>query len=214
MSDSGAKGEIEEVLSSVRRLVSTGDRLTPAGDAGAGAAKATPDEGDRLVLAPSLRIDTAERPTDDAAVQDEGARALKARIAELEEVVARQSDQWEPDNALGDANSGGPVAPLPWKDDITDEAGSDDDRTTRQSVPATESAPSDSAAAGRHDAAADKADGLLAKDGGKLDEDALRDLVADIVRQELQGALGERITRNVRKLVRREINRALDSQDL
>lgn len=47
-----------------------------------------------------------------------------------------------------------------------------------------------------------------------LDEDALRELVADIVRQELQGALGERITRNVRKLVRREIHRALTTQDL
>lgn len=42
-----------------------------------------------------------------------------------------------------------------------------------------------------------------------IDEDALRDLVAEIVRQELTGDLGERITRNVRKLVRREIHRAL-----
>ena len=47
-----------------------------------------------------------------------------------------------------------------------------------------------------------------------LDEDALRDIVSEIVRQELQGALGERITRNVRKLVRREIHRALASQQL
>lgn len=46
-----------------------------------------------------------------------------------------------------------------------------------------------------------------------MDEDALRDLVADIVRQELQGTLGERITRNVRKLVRREIHRAMMGQD-
>ncbi|MFZ1726165.1 MAG: hypothetical protein WAU13_05845 [Albidovulum sp.] len=43
--------------------------------------------------------------------------------------------------------------------------------------------------------------------------DMLRELVADIIRQELQGALGERMTRNVRKLVRREINRALDIKD-
>jgi hypothetical protein len=42
----------------------------------------------------------------------------------------------------------------------------------------------------------------------------LRELVSDIVRSELQGELGERITRNVRKLVRREIHRALTSQDL
>ena len=47
-----------------------------------------------------------------------------------------------------------------------------------------------------------------------LDEESLRELVADIVRQELQGALGERITRNVRKLVRREIHRALTAQEL
>lgn len=47
-----------------------------------------------------------------------------------------------------------------------------------------------------------------------IDEEALRDMVGEIVRAELQGALGERITRNVRKLVRREIHRALTAQDL
>lgn len=46
-------------------------------------------------------------------------------------------------------------------------------------------------------------------DESLIDEDALRDLVAEIVREELTGDLGERITRNVRKLVRREIHRAL-----
>jgi len=47
-----------------------------------------------------------------------------------------------------------------------------------------------------------------------IDEEALRDLVSEIVRSELQGALGERITRNVRKLVRREIHRALTAQEM
>lgn len=47
-----------------------------------------------------------------------------------------------------------------------------------------------------------------------LDEDMLRQIVTDMVRQELQGALGERITRNVRKLVRREIARALATREL
>ena len=54
----------------------------------------------------------------------------------------------------------------------------------------------------------------LAGEDGFIDEDSLREMVADIVREELQGALGERITRNVRKLVRREIHRALAAQDL
>ena len=55
---------------------------------------------------------------------------------------------------------------------------------------------------------------LLAEDEAVLDEETLREMVAEIVRQELQGALGERITRNVRKLVRREIHRALTSHEL
>jgi hypothetical protein len=46
-----------------------------------------------------------------------------------------------------------------------------------------------------------------------LDEETLRDLVSQMVREELQGELGDRITRNVRKLVRREIQRALASRE-
>ena len=46
-----------------------------------------------------------------------------------------------------------------------------------------------------------------------LDEETLRAMVADIVRQELRGPLGERITSNVRKLVRREIHRILAARD-
>jgi len=42
-----------------------------------------------------------------------------------------------------------------------------------------------------------------------IDLEALRDLVAEIVRDELRGTLGERITRNLRVLVRKEIGRAL-----
>lgn len=61
---------------------------------------------------------------------------------------------------------------------------------------------------------ADDADLAAYLDGeGVIDEEMLRELVSDIVREELQGALGERITRNVRKLVRREIYRILSSQN-
>ncbi|MEY1556451.1 hypothetical protein AB3Y40_12535 [Yoonia sp. R2331] len=45
------------------------------------------------------------------------------------------------------------------------------------------------------------------------EDEALRQMVLEIVRQELNGKLGERITRNVRKLVRREIMRVLNAQD-
>jgi hypothetical protein len=46
-----------------------------------------------------------------------------------------------------------------------------------------------------------------------LNEDILREIVRDMIREELQGTLGEQITRNVRKLVRAEVNRALAAHD-
>ncbi|MEY4871111.1 MAG: hypothetical protein RLZZ563_441 [Pseudomonadota bacterium] len=56
-------------------------------------------------------------------------------------------------------------------------------------------------------------DDPVSHDERPFDEEMLRDLVRDIIREELQGALGERITRNVRKLVRAEIARALAVRD-
>ncbi len=76
---------------------------------------------------------------------------------------------------------------------------------------------------GAADRAADEADGAAEPGPGNvakpdaealLDEDELRQLVAEVLREELKGALGERITRNVRKLVRREIAQALSSMEL
>lgn len=46
-------------------------------------------------------------------------------------------------------------------------------------------------------------------DDAIMEDDALRDLVAQVIREELQGEMGERITRNLRRLVRREVQRAL-----
>ncbi|WP_144431507.1 hypothetical protein [Jannaschia seosinensis] len=46
-----------------------------------------------------------------------------------------------------------------------------------------------------------------------IGSERLRQLIAEVVREELSGELGERITRNLRKLVRREIERALASSD-
>lgn len=57
------------------------------------------------------------------------------------------------------------------------------------------------------------AEDIFAEDEGYFDETVLRDLVRDLIREELSGALGERITRNVRKLVRAEINRAMTARD-
>ncbi|WP_068115536.1 hypothetical protein [Tropicimonas marinistellae] len=54
---------------------------------------------------------------------------------------------------------------------------------------------------------------LFIEDGAQIDMAQLTELVSECVHRELQGELGERITRNVRKLVRREIHRALSMRD-
>lgn len=64
----------------------------------------------------------------------------------------------------------------------------------------------------------DDLEGLDALDGDEvdevlLDEAALRAMVAEIVREELRGSLGEQITGNIRKLIRREIHDYFDVRD-
>ena len=62
--------------------------------------------------------------------------------------------------------------------------------------------------------ASDRTAEALQRAEALIDVDLLRQMVAEMIRHELQGPLGERITRNVRKLVRREINRALENRDI
>ncbi|MGL6211113.1 MAG: hypothetical protein ACRC14_14935 [Paracoccaceae bacterium] len=47
-----------------------------------------------------------------------------------------------------------------------------------------------------------------------LDEAALQQIIRELIREELKGGLGEKITQSVRKLVRAEINRALAAHSL
>lgn len=270
MAEPVTNAKIEDVLSSIRRLVSEDNRP----ESGTERAAETPAQGrgddadktDRLVLTPALRVhqtaaapqagdtplpDTAaaeegvatapwsdpeatlfsatsdgvdhaeaeaaaselpEAPTDDVAEQEETltfhstrAESLSAKIEALEAVIGQTRDQWEPDGTGGDSYSGTRVHPIGWSeaeeatpDDVGDSAAEDVDIEEVLDEAPTE----------------DRAAEDLAADEAVIDEESLRELVAEIVRQELQGALGERITRNVRKLVRREIHRALAAQDL
>lgn len=128
-------------------------------------------------------------------------RPLGEKIAALEEVIGRTDDQWEPDDLGVDEYAGTQVETLEWEDTDPEPA---EQAYTQET--AREPQPAEDPDTGVFD------EDLTAE--ALLDEAALRDLVADIVREELQGVLGERITRNVRKLVRREIHRALAVREL
>ncbi|WP_019296121.1 MULTISPECIES: hypothetical protein [unclassified Leisingera] len=169
-----------------------------------------------------------------------GARAASVvrKIAELEArgtaAQNRARQHWEPDSQTEAPFAGAGPDTIEWRDEplplrrtrradngIPDAAAEDIAPDTAADPASAEAAldpetAADSLETAVEDAVTGAAMDTLAEEGGDsyLDEDALRDLVASIVREELQGPLGERITRNVRKLVRREIHRALAAHDL
>lgn len=153
--------------------------------------------------------------------ESEAGEALSDRVAGFEKAVAARDDEWEPDgDDSDDENAAAPTEPFSWQDEIEDaELVSPDEGLEPYVAEEDDFAPEVASAEPDPDSAEDN--GFLAEDDllgdddpAVLDEEALRDLVTEIVRQELQGSLGERITRNVRKLVRREIHRALATKEL
>lgn len=215
MSNMARSDEIDELVSSVRNLVAYKDTAT---------APKMPS-GDRLILTPALRVDAPEVPgqvpdilaetdaTDPLilhnAVQDDN-QTRGATVAELEAAVTAQAEDWE-------ADGGEAFDKAAWAASAFAPA-SDDSNASVPSEPHETAAADDaggSADTAHSDLEADIAhDVVIAHFASQIDEGALRAAVVRILREELAGDMGERITRNVRKLVRREINRVLVSRDL
>lgn len=243
MSDPVTNVDIEDVLSSIRRLVA--DKAMPAAPGPAAGSE-------RFVLTPALRVsdpvDGSPSGDEPPAVSDalwaadvpvpgpsadraDDQTGVVSRLAaRIEAAVTTQDIDWEPDGSED-------VPVMDWSTPSPEDAPV---FRTRNPAPFRLVSPVDPAPAAAdvmfqhrghaepagETAAAGQDDGFDADDDPDpemaalfgqetvVDEEALRALVAEVVRQELQGELGERITRNVRKLVRREIYRVLSSQDL
>lgn len=233
MSDPLKTAELEDVLSSIRRLVTE-------------QAEARVPGASRLVLTPALRIDAGTAPNlaepEDAALAEPesddditspeapdadhpGAPTLEDRLAELEAAVADTplgAEAPEPPTSTAAAASVRATRlhiRLPEDPSYEDETSAPDSApdpagTATRAWARPRPEPEDSRATEPDaDESDDPLDLFAAGEDTVLDEETLRRLVGEIVREELQGALGERITRNVRKLVRREINRVLASRD-
>ena len=151
--------------------------------------------------APFEEIAEADIPDHEAeaAFFADQSESLTSKIAALEAVIGKTDDQWEPDDTGSSDYSGTEAPSMKW-----DDVGSDSDANNAEG---------DNAETVEVDVEPQQAAFSQSADE-LLDEDALRDIVSEIVREELQGALGERITRNVRKLIRSEIHRALAAQEL
>ncbi len=154
-------------------------------------------ETDEQILQPEA---TAHHP-EEAEPEEDGGVRLSAAVEALSAAMSDSDDvEWEPHGDEATEATLPDPEPLEWQDADGPEAS--------QATPSFAYIDEDPEDDEPEDALFDDEDETV------LDEAMLRELVTDIVREELQGALGERITRNVRKLVRREINRALSVQDL
>lgn len=212
MSDPVANVEVEDVLSSIRRLVSEDSRPSMK--------TATPVtlSADRLVLTPALRVEDH---------QDEDVAAVEPTIQAWSEFGAGPEDQdaMLVDRSENDSDATTDVYEPEYAEDVQDHYERPQEET--HEVPEAPSMKSDDVGSDSdaYNAEGDNAEtvevdvepqqAVFSQPVDKLlDENALRDIVRETVREELQGALGERITRNVRKLIRREIHRALAAQEL
>lgn len=192
---------------------------------------------DRLILTPEQRVPDAEisktsmnaatasspRPAPKnslPAVQSYDKAGLEATIAELEAAVTAQFDDWEADEGENFGKAAWAASAFPSA--TVDSLQGADAQPTFVHMAQSDDADAPHATNGqdvtepvaqtRTDRVAEEA--LEASVMAGFDEQALRNLVAEIVHEELGGELGERITRNVRKMVRREINRVLTSREM
>ncbi len=213
------RSDAEDVLISVRQIVSQELRKADTAAPAAGTLE-------RLLLTPALRVDKVEslpkRPISRqfATRPRREPSALELRIAELERAVSGRKDEFEPDGSeLEDLETPtsfvfrhNPVAEEAVSPALTPLASAVDEAAEDMlGVPEIPAGGEmiDPATGPRNDV-----DSVRVFDSAEIDEEHLREIVAEMVRAELKGALGERITRNVRKLVRREIHQALLTRDL
>ena len=184
MTDKSETPGAEDVLSSIRRLVSDGERRGPTPATPAREAAPAEDPGSaepRLVLTDALRV--------------AGDGSDHTSAPQAPEPAPSEDRAAEPDDASL-AAALGPVV----RSEIVQQLG------VSKATPG--------GAPGLPTAATTAEEGAPTAEGRVIPEAELRAAVAALVRQELQGPLGERITRNVRKLVRREIHRVLLSGEL
>lgn len=207
MSDPVTNMEIEDVLSSIRRLIADGDRPEPAPKPDSSG----PDSSDGpLVLTPSLRV--AEEAGEQEASAANDPLATARMVARLEAAITAEDDDFEPDGSEVTAGVAEEDALPVFRSHDRSRLSTDPMATDHMAGALARKQLSEDE--GDH-AVDGEMDGDIFRDLDQLpDEQILRDLIAEVLRDELAGGLGERITRNVRKLVRREIYRILESRGL
>jgi hypothetical protein len=247
MAGSASNSEIEDFVSSVRRLVSADPRNRPVSrDLRPERLVLTPAQ--RVVPEPAVAVEPLilttraldEEPAGPSQLEEVGLAFAEAPMvveAEWEEEIWTEAEAPLAELALGaeeaevvaeveagaiDADAGAADAASPWAEVGDDWLDEDLELLAPGQTPPKASPPVAEPAAEqqakRPDVLRLSAEDMLTDGEGNpltvLDEAALQQIIRQLIREELKGVLGERITQSVRKLVRAEINRALAAHAL
>ena len=164
---------------------------------------------------------TIEAPEESLQASDKSGEKddLEQRIAELEAVIGENIEEWEPDDSEYEEDVEAPTilhpaaeASAEW--DIVAGQPEYDAEETAEMPDAGVILEAEAVQDADEEADPGDAAGDLADEDILIDEEALRDMVSLLVREQLKGQIGERITRNIRRMVRREIRLALAARDI
>ncbi len=217
MTEAMSRREIEDVLSSIRRIVShdVHPNQTPAPQE---------DLREKLILTSALRVDAGASDIPSDTTLSEGV-PVPEDGASMQADASSEIPSADPDTTslLGRISTASKVSAPVLDVDLQPDPQADVSQLTIHSEDADLSASLEDSAL---EATLARLEAMLANPvqpghvgtvpettssmGDEvIDEGVLYQLVAHIVRQELQGELGEKITRNIRKLVRAEVAREL-----
>ncbi|MGP9790450.1 hypothetical protein [Roseinatronobacter sp. NSM] len=243
MTDAMSRREIEDVLSSIRRLVAQ----DPPRQKGPVQGQADPEQGGdtgpgKLILTSALRVPADQTVVESVETGQGGPVAAAGNTAPHSPDLhhsrdAQDSPAPQPDTPDGAALAAGIGAPAgapnavhmlrvmnqrhadqkaahdPSPDTAPDTDGDVSLEATlarlEQVLAQGQNPSSPATATDTNTTPAQPDPPHMGADDPVIDEAMLQQIVANIVRQELQGELGERITRNIRKLVRAEVAREL-----
>ncbi len=216
-SSNDGSDDSHDVLSSIRKLVAE-EAESHTKEATDVSEEDMPSEADKpLILGEALLIEEEEQPDgeSDGSVQADPLGRVYgsgwSTVASFPKKDDGEGDGLDDGNEIPESNvlhlkaedvSTAEESPLILANAILESelnAASDDDESAADDSEKTSD-----------DAAEAAAPILKTGEADYFDEDALRSLVSSMVQEELQGELGERITRNIRKIVRREVLHVLD----
>ena len=205
---------LSDVLISLKKLVADGSDAESSGPEQQG------DFKNRLFLSPSMRVDDSENSSIDVS---SGGQSLKHKVLRLEALISKIEGKTDTDNAGQEENVNKSVSEL-YLEQGGEAQLSDFDAPVIKYESNGQKIRLDTEPKVSNEIAAVPIDGANVQANSSVDAEItvgegfqssdlelFRKFISEVIREDLRGALGEKITSNIRNLVRVELEEILSS---